>query len=322
MGLSQAGFQVVGAVDNWAPARAVYEANFNDHPIFALDLGNVDAASENLKALKPDLIAGGPPCQDFSSAGKRDESLGRADLTVSFAEIVTKCSPPFFLMENVARAANAAAFRRALDIFKEAGYGITLQVLDAAYCGAPQLRKRLIVVGSLAARDGFLDAALLGNLAARPLTVREYFGSALPLEHYYRHPRSYARRAVFSVDEPSATVRGVNRPVPDGYPGHAGDAAPVTAALRSLTTRERASIQTFPESYLFPGTKTDVEQVIGNAVPVALARYVATHLHAHMRNAEAASLVSPRAPAETAKARSPSSYRIKRKIDAHSLPLM
>jgi DNA (cytosine-5)-methyltransferase 1 len=110
------------------------------------------------------------------------------------------------------------------------------------------------------------------------MTLRKYFRNRLPFEHYYRHPRSYARRGVFSVDEPSPTIRGVNRPIPRGYPGHEGDTVAISESLRSLTTQERARIQTFPATFKLPGSKTDVEQVLGNAVPVKLAEYVAKHL--------------------------------------------
>jgi DNA (cytosine-5)-methyltransferase 1 len=106
----------------------------------------------------------------------------------------------------------------------------------------------------------------------------------LPFEHYYRHPRSYARRAVFSIDEPSPTIRGVNRPIPKGYPGHAGDPVPVSRDMRALTTQERAWIQTFPVDFKLPGTKSDSEQVIGNAVPVKLAEYVASKLMHYIGN--------------------------------------
>lgn len=181
-------------------------------------------------------------------------------------------------MENVARAANSKAFRVAQAVFSQAGYGLTMQVLDAAYCGAPQSRKRLFVIGHLHGKDGFLTDALLAGLSEKPMTLRQFFKGQLGVEHYYRHPRSYARRAVFSIDEPSPTIRGVNRPVPKGCPGHPGDTVPVTADIRSLTTQERAWIQTFPRDFVFPGTKSDVEQVIGNAVPVRLAQYVADKL--------------------------------------------
>lgn len=283
LGFGQAGFDVIAALENWEPALAVYRANFPTHQLLDIDLNDVATASEVISGLNPDVVVGGPPCQDFSSAGKRDESQGRASLTVRFAETVARCMPQYFVMENVARAARSDAFTSALDLFKQAGYGVTIRVLDAAYCGVPQLRKRLFLVGSLSDRDGFLDDALDSHLSSQPMTLRQYFGPQFPLEHYYRHPRSYARRGVFSVDEPSPTIRGVNRPLPKGYPGHEGDSCHRLDGLRCLTTSERALIQTFPEGFLFPGTKTDVEQVVGNAVPVKLAQYVAQQLLGHIR---------------------------------------
>jgi len=83
---------------------------------------------------------------------------------------------------------------------------------------------------------------------------------------------------VFSVDEPSPTIRGVNRPIAKGYPGHHGDAAPVNSKIRPLTTKERSMVQSFPESFILTGNKTHDEQIIGNAVPVKLAEYVALRL--------------------------------------------
>ena len=103
-------------------------------------------------------------------------------------------------------------------------------------------------------------------------TMREYFGDTLGTEHIYRHPRSYHRRAIFSIDEPYPTVRGVNRPIAPGYPGHPGDTADKSKA-RPLTTEERAQVQTF-DGWSWSTSKTDNEQMIGNAVPVKLAEYV------------------------------------------------
>lgn len=79
----------------------------------------------------------------------------------------------------------------------------------------------------------------------------------------------------FSVDEPAATIRGINRPIPDNYKRHHADKADICDGVRALTTRERGYIQTFPDTFDFPGAKTDVELAIGNAVPPALAKYVA-----------------------------------------------
>ena len=258
LGFTEAGFDMVGAVENWEPAIQIYRHNFTSHELFSLDLFDEAKAIDLLKELRAEIVIGGPPCQDFSSAGKRDESGGRADLTIHYANTISQFKPRFFVMENVARASRSLAFKKALGIFKEAGYGLTIKILDAAYCGVPQLRKRLFVIGELNGHDGFLDALLEQNLSKNPLTLRSYFNNKLPFEHYYRHPRSYARRAVFSIDEPSPTIRGVNRPIPKGYPGHPGDTACISPELRSLTSEERARIQAFPKSFKLVGTKSDI----------------------------------------------------------------
>ena len=107
------------------------------------------------------------------------------------------------------------------------------------------------------------------------MTVREYLGDKLHTQFYYMHPRSYNRRAVFSVDEPASTIRGINRPIPNNYKKHPADKAEIGNGVRALTTRERGYLQTFPDDFSFSGAKTDVELAIGNAVPPALAKYVA-----------------------------------------------
>ncbi len=277
LGFANAGFKIAAAFDNWEPAVNLYKANFNGHPIFQTDASD-GKITDHVRRFKPEVIIGGPPCQDFSSAGKRDESLGRANLTITFARIVRDTRPSYFVMENVPRALKSGAFAAAKKIFHESGYGLTVRVLDASLCGVPQRRKRLFVVGELGGEDDFLDDALDGGLSKKRMTLRDYFGQKLGFEYYYRHPRSYLRRAVFSIDEPSPTVRGVNRPVPKGYPGHPGDARRMDKNIRPLTTKERSLIQTFPRSFKLAGAKTHLEQIIGNAVPVRLAEYVATRL--------------------------------------------
>ena len=151
-------------------------------------------------------------------------------------------------------------------------------VLDASLCGVPQKRKRFFCIGILGQEDGFAVDYIKSKMSSEPKTLRDYFGESLDFEYYYRHPRNYNRRAIFSIDEPAPTMRGVNRPVPKGYPGHPNDACPLNESIRALTTLERALIQTFPADYKWSGSKTDMEQMIGNAVPVKLAEFVASAL--------------------------------------------
>lgn len=276
-GFGDAGFHIEAAFDNWDPAIKFYQDNF-DHPIIKCDLGDVSHSISQISKYHPNIIIGGPPCQDFSSAGKRNENLGRADLTLSYAEIVTRIKPAFFVMENVARALTSKAFAKAKEMFIEAGYGLSIRVLDASLCGVPQIRKRLFVIGELYGVDNALDPFIDAGLSTKRITVREHLGKKIDTEYYYRHPRSYYRRAIFSIDEPSPTIRGVNRPIPSGYPGHPGDRAEINENVRSLTTLERALIQTFPDTVKLTGSKTDLEQIIGNAVPVKLAEFVGNAL--------------------------------------------
>ncbi|GEQ87410.1 modification methylase HindV [Patiriisocius marinistellae] len=276
LGFQNAGFDIVAAFDNWKPAVEVYKENF-DHPIYDFDL-STDESKEFINELKPNLIIGGPPCQDFSSAGKRDDTLGRADLTISYAKIISSVKPEYFIMENVERIKKSRILKEAIDILRDSGYGITMTVLNASLCGVPQARKRFFMIGRLKEKDDFLMPYINENLSEKPMTVFDYLGNSLGVENYYRHPRSYKRRGVFSIHEPSPTVRGVNRPIPAGYPRHSGDPVDVSENVRSLTTKERSYIQTFPKSFKFNGTKTNLEQIIGNAVPVKLGEYLANCL--------------------------------------------
>jgi DNA (cytosine-5)-methyltransferase 1 len=287
LGFINAGFDMLAAFDNWEPAIELYKHNFKSHPIIKADLASSGVVNR-IKSYNPDIIIGGPPCQDFSSAGKRDESLGRADLTISYANIIKDIKPQYFLMENVHRAIKSKAFTKAISIFKSAGYGLTIKVMDASLCGVPQLRKRTIVIGALKEHDDFMKVLLNKQLSNKPMTLRDFFGNSMGLSHYYRHPRSYARRAIFSIDEPSPTIRGVNRPIPNGYPGHPGDTSPITPRVRALTTKERSLIQTFPKSFKLEGKKTDLEQIIGNAVPVKLAEYIALRLKEYLNTTKTA----------------------------------
>lgn len=272
LGFENAGFDIVAAFDNWDAAITIYEINFS-HPIYKKDLG-ADDVVQQISALHPDLIMGGPPCQDYSIAGKRE--LGkRANLTIRFAEIVSTVKPTWVVFENVYNIERFSTVTVLKQMLSDAGYGITTRVLDASRCGVPQKRQRFFLVGKLGERDGFLDEALTSNLSNKRMTVRDYLGDTLNTEFYYMHPRSYNRRAVFSIDEPAATIRGINRPIPENYKRHHADKADICDGVRALTTRERGYIQTFPDSFKFPGAKTDVELAIGNAVPPALAMYVA-----------------------------------------------
>lgn len=273
-GFQSADHKIVFASDAWSRACLVYDANF-DHASRKLDLSDIIEAAFAVSRESPEVIVGGPPCQDFSVAGLRTEAAN-ADLTIAFAEIVRACRPLWFVMENVPAAASSRAWAIARRRLRAAGYGLTELALDASLYGVPQLRKRAFMIGRMDENEGFLDEDIQDQKADRPLTVREYLGNEFGVECYYRHPRHWGRRAIYSIDEPAATIRSTNRLIPPKYRAHPLDAAPIDS-VKPLNCFQRARLQTFLRDFVFDKSLTlsDVDMMIANAVPVRLAQILA-----------------------------------------------
>jgi DNA (cytosine-5)-methyltransferase 1 len=274
-GFHAAGHEVVFAADSWSRARLAYDANF-DRASSRLDLSDVIEGAHAVSQRSPDIIVGGPPCQDFSVAGLRTEAEN-ADLTVGFTEIVRACRPLWFVMENVPAATSSRAWAIARRRFSNAGYGLTELTLDSSFYGVPQIRKRVFMIGRLGVEeDGFLDVDILLHKNDVALTVREYLDDELGVEFYYRHPRHWDRRAIYSIDEPAATVRSTNRPIPPKYKSHPLDKAPIEG-VKPLTCYQRARLQTFQREFVFDKSLAvwEVDMMVANAVPVRLAQVLA-----------------------------------------------
>ena len=142
-----------------------------------------------------DLLVGGTPCQDFSIAGLRAGFAGeRGNLTLEFARLVDRMRPRWVVWENVPGVLSidgGRAFGAFLGALAEIGYGFAYRILDAQYCGVPQRRRRVFVVGYLgdwrrAAAVLFERESLLGHPAprrqagervARPITPGSSGGS-------------------------------------------------------------------------------------------------------------------------------------------------
>jgi DNA (cytosine-5)-methyltransferase 1 len=281
LGFSNAGYLIKAAFDNWDDAINTYNSNFA-HRAKKFDLSEVDLFLKEIDGIEADMIIGGPPCQDFSIAGKRVEKE-RANLTVSFSKIVSRKRPKFAVMENVYSIIGSKSLAKCEKILREANYGITKLIVDASLTGVPQKRKRFIMIAALGLKDDSFLEAIQSGLSTKPTTVKDYFGELLDIQYYYAHPRSYLRRAIFSTNEPSSTIRRVNRPIPKNYQMHKSDACAPSASLRALTTKERAAIQTFPNDFVFTGSTSVQEHLIANAVPVKLAEFIANRIKSQVK---------------------------------------
>jgi DNA (cytosine-5)-methyltransferase 1 len=154
-GLVAAGFRVLGAVDAWEVACKTYASNF-DHPLLPADLGLVSGADLIAKfspdGRRPDLVAGGPPCQGFSIQRIGDDHDTRNNLVVEFARLVLEMRPRMFLMENVPglKGKRGQGFASQLESMLGAGgYRVRSVLVNAAEYGIPQLRRRIFYYGWL-----------------------------------------------------------------------------------------------------------------------------------------------------------------------------
>nr|WP_082529527.1 DNA (cytosine-5-)-methyltransferase [Aurantimonas sp. Leaf443] len=212
LGLGRAGCDVVRAFDVWPTAVSVYRANLGNHAEVA-DLGDLLAVAPTVAALRPALIVGGPPCQDFSSAGHRIEG-DRASLMIAFAMTVVVARPEWFLLENVPRASKSKAWATSRELLVRAGYGLTEAIVDASRYGVGQARRRLLVVGRLGEANGFLSSAIREAASERPTTIRDILGGDVGAM-IHTHPRHAGKRRFWSSDGPAPTIReSSRRPMP------------------------------------------------------------------------------------------------------------
>jgi DNA (cytosine-5)-methyltransferase 1 len=152
LGFELAGFSITDAVDNWQDALDTLHFNNNMTAVHRLDMGS-DADLERLFGAveKPDVIVGGPPCQGFSIAGKRDPNDPRNLLYKGFVATISKFMPSVFVMENVptiSSPTNKELYDEIIRDFETLGYAVSSRVLLASDYGVPQNRRRMFIVGT------------------------------------------------------------------------------------------------------------------------------------------------------------------------------
>ena len=275
LGFVQSGYEIVAAIDNWKDAESVYRANFPNHNFQISDLSNVSKSIGIINGYSPDLIVGGPPCQDFTPTGSRNPNGKLASLTISFAKIVSEIKPSYFLMENVPAIRNSGKIKEIDSIFRKSGYAISCFIADASLCGVPQKRKRLLMFGELGGIDGNFERQFNSLVSDKPMTVRDAFGSSLDFEYYWTKPQ-FKARGVYCVDEPSPTIMSGSWRFPKGYKYHEKDCIPpMDSMVKDLSISDLLQIQGFPKDYKMSGPKSSQYKMIGNAVPVGMAKLAA-----------------------------------------------
>jgi DNA (cytosine-5)-methyltransferase 1 len=304
LGFEKAGFDVVWANEYDSSIHPTYRLNHPRTQLCTLDIRNIKANDI------PDCdgIIGGPPCQSWSLGGK---CLGieddRGKLVYDYIRIVRDKKPKFFIMENVpgmVTPRHIDAFNEFLDLFRNAGYIVKYELIDAADFKIPQNRQRVIIVGTR--NDLNIEYLFPTKQDSMPVTLLKAIGdlktpptpynnervnvesNTIPNHDYYTGPydnKFMARNRVRGWDEPSFTIQAQakNEPLHPQAPKMVYVSSQERKFVkgkeylyRRLSIRECARIQTFPDSFKFIyDNVADGYKMVGNAVPPRLAYHIA-----------------------------------------------
>ncbi|XWK89440.1 MAG: DNA cytosine methyltransferase [Phormidium sp.] len=156
LGLEQAGFDVVAAVDVDRINCQTHKLNFPHSPVVCTDITDLTAvelrSSSGIGERKINLVAGSRPCQGFSLIGRRRQEDDRNKLVFHFVRLVAELGADYFIMENVP-GLMMGSHRQYLDgvidqLWNSNYVVLTPVILNAAHYGVPQNRKRLFLIGA------------------------------------------------------------------------------------------------------------------------------------------------------------------------------
>lgn len=293
LGYSMAGYRELLAVEWDDHAAVTFRRNFPDVPLFHGDIAAYDPASLGLAPGELDVFDGSPPCQGFSTAGRRQVDDPRNQLFREYVRLLTYWQPRVLVMENVAgmvKGKMRLLFTEILHELKGAGYHVSAKLLNAALLGVPQSRPRLVFVGvrtdlalppahpqpvapRRSVRDAFTDLEQTG--VSRRLEPRVQILAPLlkPGVNGSKYLTSRGKKGNF---------HGVHR-LRWNYPaqtiicyGALKGSILHPDKNRCITTGEMARLQSFPDSFDWgQSTYGQIGYRIGNSVPPLMMRAVA-----------------------------------------------
>lgn len=307
LGFEKAGFEITMANEFDRTIWATYEKNHNT----PLIKGDIREIKESDFPDSIDGIIGGPPCQSWSEAGAMrgiDDSRGK--LFYEYIRILQNKKPKFFLAENVSGMLSnrhSGAVKNIIQLFKDSGYSVSITLVNAADYGVPQDRKRVFYIGfrnDLQMNFNFPEPTTLSS--EQKITLKEAIGdlagSAIPakeknkpnvsiniMNHEYfvgaYSPIFMSRNRVRDWNEQAFTVQASGRQCQIHPQAPKMKKIGVNKCIfqpgkedlyRRMTVRECARIQGFPDTFEFIySSVNDGYKMVGNAVPVELARVIA-----------------------------------------------
>lgn len=304
LGFDKKNFKHIFSIDIDSSSCETYRHNFPNHKLIKKDICEL-SRQEILhlsRSIDVDVIVGGPPCQGFSIAGNIGRKFiedPRNSLFKEFVRVVEVVRPKFFIMENVARlyTHNKGTTRQEIiSDFEKLGYNVECDVLNSADYGVPQIRKRIIFIGSLFSRKIEFPKKTI----SRYFTVKEALSSypklsageksLIPNHVAMSHSKQMLEKMSYvsdggNRDEIPLEIRPKSGDVRKyiRYNSHepsiciTGDMRKVFHydQNRALSVRELAELQSFPCNFVFKGSKISQQQQVGNAIPPKMAEAIA-----------------------------------------------
>lgn len=307
-------FEIICASDIEKECKKTYNKNYPTVPFINKDINLITSQEilEHTGGIYPDVIVGGPPCQGFSVMGDKNSCDPRNMLFESYARLVKDLQPKCFVFENVKGIKSMFEGKYLTDIsntFASLGYDIYFDILNASDYGVPQKRERVIIVGTKLDKPYFYpskEALSIGKLKTKS-NVDEAIGDLVNVENFPNHITLNHSNIVIEryklipeggklppPEELPIAIRRKNfgntynrlhrfEYAPTMVPGN--NAFPVHPTLnRSLTPREAARIQSFPDDFLFTGDRRRQCISVGNAVPPLLGARLAQSIFEHLED--------------------------------------
>lgn len=308
LGFDWAGFENIFSVEYDHEICETYRHNFPNHNLIECDITKLEDNKilELVEGKDIDVVIGGPPCQGFSMAGKIGRQFAddpRNHLFKEFVRVVRLVNPKCFVMENVARLytrLNGQTRNEIITHFENLGYSVEAKIICASEYGVPQNRYRVLFIGRKT--DNFMHQQIVfpQKVGGNPPTIKDAIGKYPPLKSGESSDVPNHEAMVHSTQmlEKMSYVKdgGGRDDIPEDIRPKKGDirkyirydsAKPsicITGDMRkvfhyeqnrALTVRELAAIQTYPDSYVFLGSKIKQQQMVGNSVPPVLAKAIA-----------------------------------------------
>ncbi len=286
LGYSMAGFRELLAVEWDNNAVETFKLNFHDVPVYHGDIAKL-SVEEILKqtGLKPgelDVFDGSPPCQGFSTAGKRQLDDERNQLFREYVRLLRGLQPKVFVMENVSgmvKGVMKLVFVEILKELKASGYKVSARLLNAMYFGVPQSRQRMIFIGvrdDLEIEPSHPAAwSVPGGVPIEKNAKEKYLSESQESQAKAHKARHKAKGNGFGY-----IVLSEYKPSPTFPKTQILQTSPLWdegERLRAPSLIELHYIGSYPNSFIFTSYDMAWER-IGNSVPPLMMRDIALHI--------------------------------------------